>query len=59
MQPIVKTEQTSRGAGTFTRRIGSSTYRVGVHFSRTSRETADDKIARLVRSETYAGKAAK
>ena len=46
-------------AETFTRRIGSTTYRVGVHFSRTSRETANDKIARLVRSETYAGKAAK
>jgi len=33
----------------FIRRIGSTNYRVGVHFSRTSRETANDKIARLVR----------
>jgi hypothetical protein len=41
----------------FTKRIGSTTYRVNVHFSKTSRETANDKIARLVRSETAAGKA--
>jgi len=45
-----KTEST-REAGTFTRRIGFTTYRVGVHFSNTSRETANDKIARLVRIE--------
>lgn len=46
-----KTEQAQRTAGTFTRRIGSTTYRVGVHFSRTNKETANDKIARLVRSD--------
>ena len=40
-----------REAGTFTRRVGHTTYRVGVHFSGTSRETMDDKIIRLVRSE--------
>jgi len=43
-----KTEQPR----TFTRRIGSTIYRVGVHYSRTSRETMDDKIIRLVRNET-------
>jgi hypothetical protein len=36
----------------FTKRIGSTTYRVGVHFSKTSTETAKDKIARLVRRDT-------
>ncbi|MDL2231983.1 transposon-encoded TnpW family protein [Ruminococcaceae bacterium OttesenSCG-928-L11] len=35
----------------FTRRIGSTTYTVGVHFSSTSRDTMDDKIVRLVRRE--------
>jgi hypothetical protein len=45
-----------REAGTFKRRIGSTVYRVGVHFSRTSKETANDKIIRLVKSETTAGK---
>ena len=44
-------------AGTFTKRIGSTTYRVGVHFSRTSKETANDKIARLVKSEAQNDKA--
>ena len=33
------------------RRIGSTTYNVGVHFSRTSRETLEDKILRLVRND--------
>ncbi len=42
----------SREAGTFTRRIGSTTYRVGVRFSETSRETAGEKIARIIRRET-------
>jgi ribosomal protein S7 len=40
-----------------TKRIGSTTYHVTVHFSRTSRETIDDKIIRLIRNETASGKA--
>jgi len=38
-------------AGAFTKRIGYTTYRVGVHFSGTSTETAQDKILRLVKNE--------
>lgn len=30
------------------KRIGSTTYKVSVHFSRTSRETMDDKLIRLI-----------
>jgi len=41
----------------FTRRIGTTTYRVAVHFSQTSTETVNDKIIRMIRNET-AGKAA-
>ena len=37
--------------GSFTKRIGSTNYRVSVHFSKTSRETIDDKILRLVKNE--------
>ena len=48
----------SREAGAFTKRIGHTTYRVGVHFSDTNNETARDKIMRLVRAETENGKAA-
>ena len=44
-------------ARVFKRRIGQTTYRVGVHFNRTSRETLDDKIFRLVRNESIGGKA--
>ncbi len=31
-----------------TKRIGSTTYKVSVHFSRTSRETMSDKLVRLI-----------
>ena len=44
---------------TFTRRIGNTTYRVGVHFSRSNRETAKEKIARLVRMENHSTKVGK
>jgi hypothetical protein len=40
-----------------TKHIGSTTYRVTVHFSRTSQETLDDKIIRLIRNDTAVGKA--
>jgi|GEM_PF-649257 len=40
------------------KRIGSTTYRVSVHFSDTSTETMNDKIVRLIKSEA-AGKAEK
>jgi predicted phage-related endonuclease len=38
-------------AGVFKRRIGSTVYSVGIHFSSTSKETVSDKIIRLVRNE--------
>ena len=38
-----------------TRRIGSTTYRVSVHFSGTSRETMADKFLRLMESEVSKG----
>ena len=36
---------------TLTRRIGSTNYRIAIHFSETSRETMDEKIIRLVKNE--------
>lgn len=57
MQTATKPEQ-PREARTFTKRIGSTTYRVGVHFSRTSRETMSDKVMRLIRNESASGEAA-
>jgi len=38
-------------AGTFSRRIGSTVYRVNVHYSKTSKETMNDKIIRLVKND--------
>ena len=54
----VKKEQAQSKSRTFTRRIGSTTYRVSVHFSKTSRETVNDKILRLIKNEAASGRAA-
>ena len=35
----------------FTERIGATTYKVNVHFSKTSKEDVQDKIFRLLESE--------
>ena len=52
MKPTpMKAEQAPHETNAFTRRIGSTTYTVNVHFSRTSKDTIDDKIVRLVRRE--------
>jgi len=42
-------------AGEFHKRVGYTTYRVGVHFSETNSETAQEKIERLVKNETAKG----
>ena len=54
----IKTGQPLREKGAFTKRIGSTNYRVNVHFSKTSHETMNDKIMRLIRNEAASGKAA-
>jgi hypothetical protein len=59
---IIKTEQhhktdigaTTAAPRTITRRIGNTTYKVNVHFSKTSRETMNDKIMRLIKNEASA-----
>ena len=51
MQTTTLKQELTRETKTFTRRIGSTTYRVGVHFSETSKETLNDKIMRLVRND--------
>jgi len=37
------------------KRIGSTTYRVSVHFSRTGQETFSDKIARIIQRDVENG----
>ena len=39
------------------KRIGSTTYQVAVHFSKTSSENMNDKIVRLIKNEVAGGKA--
>ena len=33
------------------RKIGKTTYMVGIHFSQTSKETMDDKVLRLIKND--------
>ena len=40
------------------RRIGSTNYRIAIHFSETSKETMDEKILRIIENESVLGKAA-
>lgn len=42
------TEQT---APVLIRKIGKTTYMVGIHFSQTSKETMDDKVLRLIKND--------
>ena len=54
MQTVLTSGKTTRrgaGAADFKKRIGSTVYAVSVHFSRTSRETIEDKILKLIESE--------
>ena len=38
-------------AGTFNMRMGNTTYVIGVHFSKTSKDTLEDKMKRLMRDD--------
>ena len=53
MQTTVKKTAAIRSSepSKFTQRIGSTVYTVSVRFSRTSKETMNDKILRLIESE--------
>ena len=57
MQTATDKKEQPRESGVFTKRIGSTNYRVSVHFSDTSRETMNDKIIRLIKNDAN-GKAA-
>ena len=42
----------------FTKRLGSTTFHVAVHFNPNAKETAEDKIIRLIKNDAEVGKAA-
>ena len=41
-------------AGSFSMRMGSTTYIVGVHFSKESKDALEDKVKRLMREDVKA-----
>jgi len=41
----------------YKKRIGSTTYHVAVHFNPNTKDTASEKIARLIRNDAAMGKA--
>ena len=53
---ITEVKTQVRESGAFFRRIGNTVYRVHVYFADTNTETAQDKIARLIRMEAQNGK---
>ena len=59
MQSDVKGAETTRTTAEppmFRTKIGSTVYRVSVHFSKTSAETVEDKILRLIKNECLVDK---
>ena len=56
LQQTTVSKERPQDANRFSKRVGSTIYRVNVHFSRTSKETANDKIIRLIKNESAAGK---
>jgi len=42
---------TNQPDSTITSRIGTTVYKVSIHFSKTSAEDADDKIIRLIKND--------
>ena len=40
--------------GTFNMRMGNTTYVIGVHFSKESKDTLEDKMKRLMRDDVKA-----
>lgn len=53
---MVKTKNSApttieQNAPVLVRKIGKTTYMVGIHFSNTSKETMDDKVLRLIKND--------
>jgi len=51
----VKAINTSQKPHQFKRRLGSTTFHVNVHFDPSAKETAEDRIVRLIQSEVTLG----
>jgi hypothetical protein len=53
MTQTTANSQTEQNKTTFTKKIKSTDYEVSVYFSDKSKETINDKIARLIRNEVF------
>lgn len=51
MNSNISTQPEKKISQSYTRKIGSTTYIVNVHFNRQTAETLEDKVKRLVRKE--------
>lgn len=51
--PAVPKEQ-KQPDGSFTMKVGTTTYQIGVFFNKATKESLDDKIKRLMRKEVMA-----
>jgi len=50
------TANAAEPVGTFTKRIGNTTYTVNVHFNPNSKETFSDKLLRIIKNDIASGK---
>ena len=49
--------QPGKNSDTIIKRIGRTTYTVHIHFSKTSKETFNDKLLRIIKNDIANGKA--
>ena len=50
-----KTDNEADRGNTFTKKIGKTVYKATVHFSKTSKETAQDKVKRMIMRDIERG----
>ena len=55
MNNTLKSPTTNPEPMTFTRKIGSTDFEIAVYFSKTNKETLNDKVKRLIKSEARKG----
>ncbi|MBS1480405.1 MAG: hypothetical protein HP061_06155 [Christensenellaceae bacterium] len=52
---IKATRTNNKQDGSFSMQMDNTTYVIGVHFSKTSRETLEDKVKRLIQRDVKDG----
>lgn len=54
-EKIMMTQEPKKNDGSFTMQVGNTTFVVGLHFSKTSKETLEDKMKRLIECDVREG----